>query len=103
VVIIDEGKIRAADTPANLVNSMRRAGEVTVELRCDPEVAQMALASLDDVTKVTNEKLADGWIRFSLIVAPKTDARERIAALANLHTWPLRSLRRLSATLEEVF
>lgn len=103
VVIIDQGKIRAADTPANLVNSMRRAGEVTVELRCDSETGQMAFAELDDVTKVTSEKLPGGWVRFSLIVSPKTDARERIAALANLHNWPLRSLRRLSATLEEVF
>ncbi len=103
VVIIDEGKIRAADTPTNLINSMRRAGEVRVELRCDPEKGLAALSELADVTKVTAEALPDDWSRFSLFVAPKTDARERIAALAARQNWPLRSLRRLSATLEEVF
>jgi ABC-2 type transport system ATP-binding protein len=41
VVIIDEGKIKAADTPENLINSMRRAGRVTVELQAPkPEVEE---------------------------------------------------------------
>lgn len=103
VVIIDEGHIRAADTPANLVKSMRRAGRVSAEFKISPEKGEQALLTLTDVNKVTSEPLQGGWTRFSVFVAPNTDARIRISHLAAEKGWPLRSLARRSATLEEVF
>ncbi len=39
VIIIDNGKIKAADTPANLTQQMRAAGRIQVEIQADPEVA----------------------------------------------------------------
>ena len=53
--------------------------------------------------KVTFEDLEDGWIRFQVLVESGTDARERLAQLAAQHGWPIRSLFRHDATLEEVF
>ncbi|MDB4142476.1 ABC transporter ATP-binding protein [Akkermansiaceae bacterium] len=103
VVIIDEGKVKAADSPSNLVKSMRRAGRVTMELRISPEVGEIILPTIENVTKVTSEPLQDGWTRFSVFVAPNTDTRIRLASLAAEKGWPLRSLARRSANLEEVF
>lgn len=103
VIIIDNGKIKAADTPANLIGQMRAAGRVQVELQADPEVAGGAIARLDHVKKATPEALDDGWTRFTVWVESGTDTRERIHQLAAQYGWPLRSLFRHEATLEDVF
>ncbi|MDB4419267.1 ABC transporter ATP-binding protein [bacterium] len=103
VVIIDEGKVRAADSPCNLVKSMRRAGRISLELKISPEVGEAILPTLTDVTKVTSEPLQEGWTRFSVFVAPNTDTRVRLANLAAEKKWELRSLARRNANLEEVF
>lgn len=103
VVIIDEGIVRAADTPGNLVKSMRRAGRISVELKIAPEVGETILPTLADVNKVSSEPLQDGWTRFAVFVAPNTDTRVRIANLAAEKNWELRSLARRNANLEEVF
>ena len=103
VVIIDGGRVKAADTPENLVNSMRRAGRITVELQAPIALAEPLISSINVVTKVTSETLQEGWNRFTVFVAPNTDTRLKLSNLANEKQWPLRSLSRRSGTLEEVF
>jgi ABC-2 type transport system ATP-binding protein len=103
VIIIDGGKIRAADTPANLTETMRTAGRIHVEIHADPEVVAGAIGRLDHVKKVTPETLEDGWTKLLIWVEAGTDVRERIAGLATQYGWPLRSLHRQVATLEDVF
>ncbi len=103
VIIIDGGKIKAADTPANLISGMRAAGRVQLELKADPEVASGALSRLDGVKKVTPEPLEDGWQRCIVWIDSGTDARERIHNLCAQYGWPVRSLFRHEATLEDVF
>ncbi len=103
VIIIDNGKIKATDTPANLTQQMRAAGRLQVEIHADPAVVAGAINRLDQVKKVTPEPLDDGWTRFTVWVDSGTDARERIANIAAQHGWPLRSLFRHVATLEDVF
>ena len=103
VIIIDSGKIKATDTPANLTQQMRAAGRIQVELQADPDVAAGALNRLEHVKKVTPEPLDEGWTQFTVWVDSGTDSRERIARLASQHGWPLRSLFRHVATLEDVF
>jgi ABC-2 type transport system ATP-binding protein len=103
VIIIDGGKIKAADTPQNLIGQMRAAGRVQVELQTDPEVAAGAISRLDRVKKVSPEALADGWTRFTVWVDSGTDARERIHNLVAQYGWPCRSLFRHESTLEDVF
>lgn len=103
VIIIDNGQIKAADTPANLIQRMRAAGRIQVEIQVDPEVAAAALNRLDFVKKATPEPMADGWTRFTVWVDSGADARESIARLAAQFGWPLRSLFSHVATLEDVF
>ena len=82
---------------------MRAAGRVQVELQTDPEVAAGALSRLEHVKKVVTEPMDGGWTRFVVWVDSGTDARERIHVLASQYGWPLRSLFRHEATLEDVF
>lgn len=103
VIIIESGKIKAADTPQNLVATMRAAGRVSVELKADPEVAAGALSRLEHVKKVSFEPSIAGWTRYSLLVESGTDARERISNLVAQYGWPMRTLYRHEATLEDVF
>jgi ABC-2 type transport system ATP-binding protein len=103
VVIIDEGKIKAADTPESLVGSMRTAGRVTVELKAPKSEVEEIILEFDEITRVVGESLQDDWNRFTLFAAPKTDTRLKISNLAAEKKWPLRSLSRRIGTLEEVF
>lgn len=103
VIIIDNGKIKAADAPANLTQQMRAAGRIQVEIHAAADVAGGALNRLEHVKKVSPEPLDDGWTRYTVWVDSGTDARERIANLASQYGWPLRSLFRHVATLEDVF
>jgi ABC-2 type transport system ATP-binding protein len=103
VIIIDNGTIKAADTPANLTQHMRAAGRIQVEIQANPEVAAAALNRFEHVKKVSPEPLEDGWCRFTMWVDSGSDPREQIARLAAQYGWPLRSLFRHVATLEDVF
>jgi ABC-2 type transport system ATP-binding protein len=103
VIIIDGGKIKAADTPANLIGKMRAAGRIQVEIHADSAVVAPALNRIEQVKKVTIAALEDGWTRYTVWVDSGTDSRERIHLLAAQNGWPLRSLFRHVATLEDVF
>lgn len=103
VIIIDGGRIKAADTPANLVGQMRAAGRIQVEIQAETEIVTGALNRMENVKKVTPETLAGGWTRYTVWVDSGTDSRERIARLCSQYGWPLRSLFRHVATLEDVF
>lgn len=103
VIIIDGGKIKATDTPTKLTEQMRSAGRIELELKTEFKSAQQALSSMDGVKKVIGEKLDDDWLQFTIWIDSGTDARERIANLASEKNWPLRSLFRHTAKLEDVF
>lgn len=103
VIIIDGGQIKAADTPANLVDQMRAAGRIQVEIQADTDVVSGALNRMENVKKVTSEPLDGEWTRYTVWVDSGTDSRERIARLCAQYGWPLRSLFRHVATLEDVF
>lgn len=103
VIIIDGGVIKAADSPANLIQQMRTAGRVQVELLADPDVAASAFSQLPSVKKVTHETLEDGWTKFTVWAESGTDSREKIHQLSTTHGWPMRSLFRHVPTLEDVF
>ena len=103
IIIIDGGRIMAADTPDNLIQHMRAAGRVTVELQAEARESGEAISKLEHIKKVSHELSHDGWEHFSVLVESGTDARERIARLCQDRNWPLRSLHRHDATLEDVF
>jgi ABC-2 type transport system ATP-binding protein len=103
VIIIDNGKIKAADTPQNLISEMRAAGRLQVEMQAPAESVAPILADLPHVKKVSSEEQEDGWVRFMVWVDSGADTRQALATIAAHNNWPLRSLFRYEATLEDVF
>lgn len=103
VIIIDNGKIKAEDTPNNLVNTLRSTGSVLLEIQSDIINASQKLQELKHVKKVRSLGKRDTWNEYEIVVDAGTDARERIAHLCRSENWSLRSLHRRDASLEDVF
>jgi len=104
VIIVDEGNIKASGSPNKLIQEMRTAGKINIELQADAETAAGAIGRLQHVKKVIQEKSDDAdWLNFSVYVDSGTDSRERIANLAAQYGWPIRTIYRHIATLEDVF
>ena len=103
VIIIDGGVIKATDTPQNLTDQMRAAGRIELELKADLNTAQKALSNMNGVKKVVGQTMEEDWQQFTVWIDSGTDARERLSALAARENWPLRSLLRQTASLEDVF
>ena len=55
VIIIDQGTIKAADTPSNLTANLRAAGKITLEFRGDLALITQKLENLEHVKKVIHE------------------------------------------------
>lgn len=102
VVIINRGKIEAADTPENLVNAMRAAGGIRFEAKVGKDDGVSELSKVPGVKEVTMET-EDGWSAFTLRTDSRLDPREEIWRLATDRRWTVRELSRRRATLEDVF
>ena len=100
VVIINEGRIWAADTLAAL-EARGGAGRILVHLARPADEAVAALRALPAVASVDVPDAKD-W---GLVVSqrPGQDAREAIAALAVGRGWGLLEMRPLTQSLEDIF
>jgi ABC-2 type transport system ATP-binding protein len=102
VIVIHKGKIRAADTAANLLTKHRSAGEIRLELRAESDECRDLLSRIEGVREV-NETRVDNWRQLSLRVDANSDPGAQIARLAGEKGWELRELHRKATTLEDVF
>ncbi len=103
VIIIDQGEIKAADTPENLTRNLRAAGRVSIEFKGDPTAVVAELESFAPVKKVILEEPEDGWNRLLVRAEPGTDTREKAAAIIAAHGLPMRHIYRHIPSLEDVF
>lgn len=102
VLLLHRGKLRADDTPKNLVRRLRVARDVHVEIQADGTVEE-SLASVTGIRKVTEEKADGTWRRFTLRVEARGDIREALCDLALKKQWPIRELHLEQPRLEDVF
>ena len=103
VIIIDEGKIKASDTPDNLVHRIESSGTVTVELQGPANLLQKRLRGLEGVKNVSVTSKENDWITFDLRLNGRNDVRDRIYELSVAEKWPMRQLHKREASLEDVF
>jgi ABC-2 type transport system ATP-binding protein len=102
VLIINRGKLEASDSPYNLVNQLRTAGLVNLEVKTgteDPTEYLMKIPGVKEVQLETNGVWRKGWIR----IEANSDLREEIFGLAVERKWIIRELSKERATLEDVF
>ena len=102
VIIVNRGRIEAADTPENLVNAMRAAGGIRLEAKIGTDDGVAQIGALPGVKEVTSEPDGD-WSVFTLRTDAGSDPREELWRLATDRRWTVRELSRRRATLEDVF
>jgi ABC-2 type transport system ATP-binding protein len=102
VLLLHKGKLRADDTPGNLVRKIRAASEVIMEIK-DKDHVTDHLQRITGVRKISEELLDGGWRRVTLRVEAKGDVREPIMELALKNQWQIRELHRELPSLEDVF
>jgi ABC-2 type transport system ATP-binding protein len=102
VMILNQGKIAASDTPASL--QKRLAGDMLIraEFAGDAAVITDELNRLDGVELVTHEPLEEGWNRYSIDSA-LPDIRTLLFDCAVSRGWKLRELHLESRSLEDLF
>lgn len=104
VIIIDQGVIKAADTPANLTDSMRAAGRISLEVRGDLNIITERFEELKAVKKVICEGTdTDGWHSLTVRAEAGTDTREKLSRIICSQGMQIRHLNRHIPSLEEVF
>lgn len=103
VIIIDRGKIRASDTPRNLIRRLRRPGEILLEMKADEETANRKLLELEGVEEVHSTPGHARWVSFSIRTDPNVDVREDVFRLATAEGWSIRELASRAASLEDAF
>lgn len=103
VIIIDRGRIMAADTPRNLVQRLRTAGTVSLEIKSPPSSTLAQLQAARAVKRVVADDPSGEWTRYTLRVESGADIREELFQLATTQQWNLRELTQHSASLEDVF
>lgn len=103
VVIIDQGKIKASDSPQNLIRHLRKPSEILLEMSGDAESAEKELLKLDGVNHVRRLDDRAKWTCFSITTDPNVDVREDVAALIRGENWKIRELASRAASLEDAF
>ncbi len=102
VLIINEGRIVAADTPANLRERMHQATCVVTELHAPPPEARALLGALPEVISVTSDD-QEPWTRYRIECPRRVDLRQNVFELAVRRNWKMRELKLEKTSLEEVF
>jgi ABC-2 type transport system ATP-binding protein len=104
VLIMNRGRIIAADTPSALAGLIQGGEKIIAEVTGAPAV-DMAneVSALDGVQDLHCTGLSDGWVRVTLLGPGRGMGREQLYALATAKGWKLRELRAEVQHLEDVF
>lgn len=104
VLIINEGKIVADGSPAELQSSFQGQEQIYIELKAPFDDVEAKLANLENVEKV-EEILSNGagLKKFTVQCAKGVDLREKLFRLAVENNWVLLEMRKEQASLEDVF
>ncbi len=103
VVIINEGRVVAEDTPENLTRRLQGNEKIYLEVEGPAEAVETELKKLPVVSMVQREKEADGRIGFVVESIPNEDIRKELAKTVVQNGWGLFEMRPVGMSLEEVF
>ena len=100
VVIINEGRIVAVDTPDHLSTRLRRSEKISLTARTPPPNFADRLRGLPGVVSVTEPEHGGAYL---VECALGRDLRDELARFVVTNGWGLLELKTMSMTLEDVF
>ncbi|MCL5035896.1 MAG: ABC transporter ATP-binding protein [Chloroflexi bacterium] len=103
VIIINQGRIIAVDTPENLTARVKQMDVVLLEVEGPEEEVTDVLEKLDGVTGVQRSPVTGSLVAYRIETKKGLDLRKEIAPLIVGKGWSLLELRPQEVTLEDVF
>lgn len=104
VIIINEGKIVAEDTPDNLENKVSGVAKVIVTVRGgSPDLIKTRLSGITGVTNVVVLKTRDGLTDLGIQSEKNIDVRDKVSQMVVSNNWGLVEMHRETMGLEEIF
>ncbi len=102
VLIINNGKVVASDSPSNLRQMMRAGAPVIADIRGPQEMVSAKLGTVPSVKQVRALRPGE-WTKYQLAVEAGADIRADLSEMVVRNGWGLRELTTGRPTLEDVF
>jgi len=102
IVIINEGKVAAIDTPDALTARLRRSRQIRLEVR-GPDGLEARLSALPGVMNVRRGESRNGTSQWIVDGDVETDVRESVASAVVQGGWGLLEMSSVSMSLEDIF
>ncbi len=103
VIIINEGRIVAVDTPENLTRRLQRSTQVLLQIEGPPEQVTGILRDMVGVRRVEMRDGAGVLRRYLVEMDKERDLRQELARAVCGHGWGLLELRPVDMSLEDIF
>jgi ABC-2 type transport system ATP-binding protein len=104
VIIINEGRLVAIDTPENLNAQLQKSHQISLQVEGPPDQVAKELQKINGVLQIEGQGSAgNGIYRYLVKSKPNMDIRKELANTVHLHQWGLWELRPVSLTLEDIF
>ncbi len=103
VLILDQGKIRAADTTENLQTLISGGGQVIAELAAPEAALREFLENAPDAEQYDLSPLDGEFFRCAITPRAGADLRSMVYNEARARDWELRELTRSRYSLEDIF
>lgn len=103
VVIINNGKLVAVDTPENLIANQHDSLRLFLRITGDGKQIAKALGEIKGVKKVAPAPAANGGGGFFVELAKGADGEQSILPIIVSNNWKLNEMRAVETSLEDVF
>jgi len=103
VIIINEGRIVAVDTPETLTRRLQRSTQVLLQIDGPPEQVTVRLREAPGVLQVVMKDGAGALRRYLVETDKDRDLRQELARVVCSSGWGLLELRPVDMSLEDIF
>jgi ABC-2 type transport system ATP-binding protein len=104
VIIINEGRLVAVDTPENLTARLKGSESILLEVEGPSEEVIQTIRQIPRVRSVSSAPIKKSNVsRYTVEAEVGTDVRKEIAAAIVRHNWGLLELKTESLSLEKIF
>lgn len=104
VIIINQGRMLAVDTPHNLNQRLRQTSQIYLEVVGPADQVMTRLRAVPGVLSVEPSPSAvDGVVALTVATAKDRDLRAELAARVSAAQWGLQELRPVALSLEAIF
>ena len=104
VIIINEGKIIAMDTPENLNKQLQKLTQILIQVEGPSKEVASQLGKVKGVVKVTKkEEVSPGVWNYIVESSKDLDVRKELVQTILTHQWGLLELHPMGMSLEDIF